>query len=399
MQLRSIISALAAFALTALAVAQPASTVEDRLDRIERQLARLEARLGEAVTADQLAPTLKEIAEVHRSLGYDGKRPVSVVKVAGAETKLALGGFVHANFESGTAPDSRWTGLSDRFLLRRARLFATGAFAENMSFKLESDFGNNSLAAKTGVAGQLTDAFLAWTKYPAASVKVGQFKTPFGFEQLLPDTRIYTVERSLANDRLTQGRQIGGAVSGDLLGQRVTYAAGAYNGTGTNAGSNDGRKFMWVGRATAVAFEGTAGRQKVRLTAGANYFTTIDRGAFTGRRFGTGIDAQLAVGPAELQAEFLRNDLHPTVGQPAAAAGWSLLGALNLSRQWQGIARVESFDSNTATANTTTHEWTFGVNYRIRGDDLKLSLDYLSGDQPAPAPQGDRVIGRLQVMF
>jgi hypothetical protein len=39
------------------------------------------------------------------------------------------------------------------------------------------------------------------------------------------------------------------------------------------------------------------------------------------------------------------------------------------------------------------------VNYLIRGDDLKLSLDYLSGSQPTPAPHGDRVIGRLQVMF
>jgi len=55
-------------------------------------------------------------------------------------------------------------------------------FAEDFSFKLESDFGNNSLAAKTGLSGQLTDAYISWTKIPAASLRLGQFKTPFGYE-------------------------------------------------------------------------------------------------------------------------------------------------------------------------------------------------------------------------
>lgn len=399
MKSRRILALLLAATLPALSPAQPSASTEDRLARIEAQLSRLEARLGEAVTADELAPTLKEFADVQRSLGYDGKTPLSVVKVAGAETKLALGGFIHANFESGTAPDARWAGLSNRFLLRRARLFATGVFAERFSFKIESDFGNNSLAAKTGLSGQLTDAFLAWTKYPAANMKVGQFKTPFGFEQLAADTKIFTIERSLTNDRLTVSRQIGGAVSGDFFGKRASYAVGAYNGTGINVGSNDSQKFMWVARTSAVAFDGKAGDQKLKLTAGVNYFTTVDKGAFTGRRFGTGVDAQLVYGPAEIQAEILRNDLHPVTGKPTAAAGWALLGALNFTTQWQGVVRFDSFDSNTATVNTTTDEWTFGVNYLVRGDDLKLSVNYLSGSQPAPLPHGDRVIGRLQVMF
>jgi phosphate-selective porin OprO/OprP len=401
MNLRSLASVLAALATTTFAVAadNPASPLEDRLARLEAQLARLEARLGEAVTADELAPTLKEFADVQRSLGYDGKTPLSVVKVAGAETKLALGGFVHANFESGTAPDSRWAGISDRFLLRRARLFVTGTFAEAMSFKLESDFGNNSISAKTGLSGQLTDAFLAWTKYSAANVKVGQFKTPFGYEQIMSDTKLPTIERSLTNDRLTQGRQIGGQVGGDLFNKKISYAVAAFNGTGTNIGSNDSQKFMWVGRTSAVAYDGKLGHQKAKITAGANYFTTVDKGTFAGRRYGTGVDAQVLVGPAELTAEVLRNDLHPVTGKPTASNGWALLGALSLTKQWQALARYESFDSNTATAATTTNEWTFGVNYFLRGDDLKLSLNYISGRQPAPAPQGDRVIGRLQVMF
>jgi phosphate-selective porin len=63
------------------------------------------------------------------------------------------------------------------------------------------------------------------------------------------------------------------------------------------------------------------------------------------------------------------------------------------------VVRYETFDSNTATGNTTTEVWTLGINYLIKGDDLKLSLNYLSGQQPDPTPQGDRLIGRMQLMF
>jgi phosphate-selective porin len=394
---------LAAYVLSLVSVSlhadNVAPSVEDRLARLESAIARIEARLNDTVSADELAPTLKEYSELTRALGWDGKSALPAVKPAGKEKSLALGGFIHANFESGTAPDARFAGLNNRFLLRRARLYVTGTYAENISFKLESDFGNNSLSAKTGLAGQLTDAYLSWTKLPAASLRLGQFKTPFGFEQLQADTKIFTIERSLPNDSLTVSRQIGAMAYGDLAGKRVNYSLGAFNGTGVNVGSNDNQKFLWAGRVAATVLDTKAGNQKVKLTAGANYFTTKDKGTFTGRRDGSGLDAQLAVGAGELQAEWLQNDKHPVTGLATTARGWSLLGAYSLTPKWQGVVRYESYDSNTATGNTTTSLWTYGVNYLLKGDDLKLSLDYLSGDQPAPAPHGDRLIGRMQIIF
>ena len=63
-------------------------------------------------------------------------------------------------------------------------------------------------------------------------IRVGQFKTPFGFEQLYSDPRLFITERSLGNDRLTQSRQLGAQVGGDVLDKRLTYAIGLFNGTG-----------------------------------------------------------------------------------------------------------------------------------------------------------------------
>jgi len=215
---------------------------------------------------------------------------------------------VQANFESGgtnTPPDARFAGINNRILLRRARIFVSGTYAEDISFKVESDFGANTLSNKSGNAGQLTDAYASWTKFPGASMRVGQFKTPFGFEQLASDTKIYTIERSLPNDRLTIGRQVGAMVYGDVADKRVSYSLAAYNGTSTNTSINDNQKFLGVGRVAGVIVDTKSGANKVRLTAGVNYFSTDDKTnttlatTFTGRKSGTGFDAQFVYGPAE----------------------------------------------------------------------------------------------------
>ena len=402
---------LAALALTLSSVPLHAEktelTLEERLSRLESAITRIEQRLNATVSVDELAPTLKEYSDLTKALGWDGKSPLTAVKLGGKEKSLSLGGFVHANFESGGTkpPDARFVGINNRFLLRRARIYVAGTFAEDISFRLETDFGANSLSNKTGLSGQFTDAYIAWTKIPKASLRIGQFKTPFGYEQLVSDPKLISIERSLANDRLTIGRQVGAMLYGDVVGKRATYSLGAFNGTGTNNSINDNQKFLWAGRITGVLVDTKSGANLVKLTVGANYFTTTDKAnttlatTFTGRREGTGLDAQFVYGPAEFHAEWLDNNLHPVTGIATKADGWAVLGAYNVTPKWQGMVRYESYDSNAATLNTTTKLWTFGINYRLKGDDLKLSLDYLSGQQPAPASQGDRIIGRLQVMF
>lgn len=378
--LRNLSRFVAATLLCAACGVASAETVEERLAALEKRLGAVEA----------------ENKSLRRQLG---SADTAVVVANGREEKLSVGGFVHAHYESGPAPDARFAGVNDRFLLRRARMNVAGNFAENIAFKVEADFGNNSISNRSGASGQLTDVFVAWTKFPAASVRLGQFKSPFGFEQLTSDTRTLTVERALPSDRLTLGRQIGAALYGDAADKRVNYTLGVFNGTGTNMGGNDSQKYLWAGRVSGIAYQGTVSTTKVKLSAGVNAFTTEDKGAFTGRRTGTGVDAQFAVGPAELLGEWLRNDLHPFAGRATAMEGWSLLNVVSITKQVQSIVRYETFDGNTATSNTTTHVWTFGFNYLLKGDDVKFSLNYLIGSQPAPAADGGRFLGRVQVIF
>jgi phosphate-selective porin OprO/OprP len=58
------------------------------------------------------------------------------------------------------------------------------------------------------------------------------------------------------------------------------------------------------------------------------------------------------------------------------------------------------YDPNTSVAGNTTQEWTFGLNYFIKGDDLKLSLNYLLGDQPGDGlGYRGRLLARMQIVF
>lgn len=386
-----------------------APTANDTLGAIDARFAALEQRL--AALADENRALRQQVAADGASLAQLAARaanadapakpaaPVPAVTFAGKQAKLSIGGLIQILGETGGAPDARYTGIGDRFQLRRLRLSFAGNFAEDMSFKVETDFGNAAIAANSGYRGQLVDAFVTWTKYPAAKIQVGQFKAPFGYEQLVSDPKTLFVERTLTNDRLTVGRQIGAMATGDLAGKRLNYSLGLFNGTGVNTGANDNSKFMTSGRLAATVFDGKRGAQTVRWTVGSAFFTTADKGAFTGRRTGYGLDTQLTAGPVEVGAEWLRNENHPVTGQAVTAAGWSGYGAWTFAKQWQAVARFEDYDSNTARPNTTTREWTWGFNYLLKGDDLKFSLNYVRGDQPTPAPAAGRLLGRVQVVF
>ncbi|HXU44061.1 MAG TPA: porin, partial [Thermoanaerobaculia bacterium] len=112
--------------------------------------------------------------------------PLAVAKPAGREPTLTIGGLVQAQGEFGDRGDARFTNDNDRFYLRRARLNASGKFLEEFDFRVELDLAG-SLANTSALRAQLTDAYVTWNHTPAAAVRVGQFKTPFGFEQLYSD--------------------------------------------------------------------------------------------------------------------------------------------------------------------------------------------------------------------
>src|SRR5437879_5236772 len=268
--------------------------LERAVEQLQKRNAELEAEVRSLKKQTAFAPEGK----MKKQVTYDGKTYVEkavveeeklpiYVQQRGPELKLVLGGFIQANFEDGdvSAFEGRFgqTALKDRFRLRRARINLTGDFAENFDFKVEGDFENSDGINSSRTAFEATDIFVNWHQFPEAQVKLGQWKAPFGLEQLTPDTSLYIIERSLPTGAITPERQIGVQLWGkpfasvwpdekDLL----TYYAGVFNGNGRNTTVNDNNNFMYVGRLELMPFKGKIFGQDSSLKLGGDVLNSRD---------------------------------------------------------------------------------------------------------------------------
>src|SRR5438876_7120941 len=201
----------------------------ERLQKLERAVEQLQKRNAEL---EREVSSLKKQSTSEPGAGgkrktevtYDGKsyveksvaveeKPQIYVTPRASEFKLVLGGYIQMNLEDGDVSAFEGlfgqTALKDRFRLRRTRINLTGDFAEQFDFKLEGDFENSDGLNANRTAFEATDIFINWHQFPWAQVKMGQWKAPFGLEQLTPDTTLYTIERTLPTGAITPERQSG----------------------------------------------------------------------------------------------------------------------------------------------------------------------------------------------
>lgn len=457
----SVLPALLAFQ----PLAAQTSSESERLEKLERAVEQLQKR---NVELEQEVKSLKKrtafapeidangnkkpkVASdgktyVERSGATEEKKPVYAV-ARGPEIKLTLGGFIQMNFEDGdvSAFEGRFgsTALKDRFRLRRARINLTGEFAENFDFKIEGDFaqGDGISSSRTAFSG--TDIFINWHQFPEAQIKVGQWKAPFGLEQLTPDTSLYIIERSLPTGAITPERQIGAQLWGkpftnvwpeqkDLL----TYYAGIFNGNGRNISNNDNNNFMYVGRLELLPFKGKLFGRDSSLKLGADVLNSRDdKGTNISQtlnllvnpdgslspfvlpgadeRTAWSVDAWLKLGPFDLIGEYLEEyvDGRTVAGVAPGFANFTTSGYyvqgsyFLIPKKLQAAVRWEDLNPG-QKGNDGIHSITGGLNYYIHGDDIKLMVNYIHtwSDFREANPQFgddqfDEVIARVQLMF
>src|SRR5213595_2397627 len=460
--LRTAGSSLAAILLLAaprLSAQTPSES--ERLQKLERAVDQLQKRNAEL--EQEVAGLKKQAAaapegRMKTKVSYDGKTYVEkavvqeeklpvYVQQRGPELKLVLGGFIQANFEDGdvSAFEGRFglTALKDRFRLRRARINLTGDFAEKFDFKVEGDFENSDGLSSSRTAFEATDIFINWHQFAEANIKVGQWKAPFGLEQITPDPSLIIIERSLPTGALTPERQIGVQVWGkpftniwpngkDLL----TYYAGIFNGNGRNVTVNDNNNFMYVGRLELMPFKGKIFGQDSSLKLGGDILNSRDDAgtnisqtlnllvnadgslsAFVlpgaDERTAWSVDTWFNLGPFDLIGEYFQEKVNGRTvnGMPPGFAdfttnGYYITAAYFLiPKKLQAAVRWEDLNPG-QMGNDGIHSITGGLNYYIHGDDLKLMINYIhtwsdfrEANPQFGQDQFDEVIARAQLMF
>ena len=143
------------------------------------------------------------------------------IKSADGSWSAQIGG--HIMFDSGFYINDDTRQLNDNgdeTEIRRARLYLGGKFLHDFDYKAQFDFTSDQFLATW------RDVTISYGKLPLGfSVKVGNFKEPFGLNELTGSKYITFLERSSAN-ALSPGRSIGIAFNKHT--KQLTYTAGIF---------------------------------------------------------------------------------------------------------------------------------------------------------------------------
>jgi phosphate-selective porin OprO and OprP len=430
--------------------------LERAVEQLQKQNADLQKEISSLKKQGAPSATVGVPGKTKTVVTYDGKTYVEkvveeklpiYVQQRGPELKLVLGGFIQINLEDSDAfafnGNFGQTAIDDRFRLRRARVSLTGDFAEQFDFKMEGDFEQSDGISNNRTDFSGTDIWVNWHQFPGAQIKIGQYKAPFGLEQLTPDTALLTIERTLPTNAITPDRQIGVELWGkpftsiwpeqkDLL----TYYAGIFNGNGRNVAVNDNNNFMYVGRLELMPFKGKIFGQDSSLKLGADVLNSRDdKGTnisqsgnllvnsdgslspFTlpgaDERTAWSVDGWLKVGPFDLIGEYFQEKVNGRTvnGVPPGFAdfttnGFYVTGGYFLiPKKLQAVVQWQDLNPG-QKGNDGIHSILGGLNYYIHGDDLKLMVNYIhtwSDFRQANPESGqdefDQFLARVQVMF
>jgi len=338
-----LIAALVALMLPTAAYADD-TDAEARIRELEKQM---QAMSQELIAVQQQLAQSKEarVEEKGKSQGspvYAAFKDGITFEDGSGNWKLAINGRVQADYRT-FSPD---VDAADTYSIRRARLGGTLTFYKDFVARVEGEY---SAAAGT----TLTYGYVDINKFPAAKVRLGQFKPLYGLERAMSTNFIDFQERSMADALLGSTFDRGVMVFGTPI-TGINYSLAMVNGTGTsdeNNVKNDGKDTTlrltanaaeWAGWKDAVVHIGgfyADGNQGSRRLAGViptgqtegrglQFFSTACSGgtipalagcptatatgaATTGafadnvKRTRSGLETALAYGPVKLQGEFI----------------------------------------------------------------------------------------------
>lgn len=302
-------------------------------------------------------------------------------------------------YDADTDPTSSGFGQADgtsvAFSVHKVRPYLQGTvFKPWLKYKFEFELGPLKTDATNNVNNsRLTDAYVEFAKFPAATLRVGQYKVPFGLQELTSDTRQEFVDRSITNAKFTPSRDIGLMLLGNAWDKKFGYQVGIFNGSGQNNPQEDQKQMyavrLWIDplgeyklfEAANDASDknvlhlglGYRGGEVMRGTATAGVFEDADNESAANFEVAWRWKRLFVMGEYFTQKDELQN---PTVAPDVEAQGWHVqLGVMVQPTKHElalRYAQVEP-DKNVADAKQTEARLVYG--YYIKGHNLKIQTD------------------------
>jgi len=251
----------------------------------------------------------------------------AALPAVGQSPTVNVGGRIHmdtAVYNDDVIP------LNNGSLIRRARIGANGTLTDGWAYKVEWDFGG-------GGSVSANDLFISYKGLEAGDVKIGQFKVPFGLNELTSSNAITFIERSLGTEAFADARRLGIGIERfeDNYGyQGMVYTRNANASTTGDEPIGVAGRFVFnpmmsaesmVHLGVAVAFESLDDAETVLFRArpesrggGGGSTRLVNTGSIdsSDSTLKVGLEAAWMAGPFSIEGEFMRTAVNRNSGAP-----------------------------------------------------------------------------------
>jgi len=296
--------------------------------------------------------------------------------------------YAYTMYDEGSATDD-----NGAFSIPRARLRLDGfAFHPWLRYKVQYDFMGQSDAGASPSRRNpdLRDLYFDITRNPLASVRMGQFKAPFGIQELTSSGDQQFVDRSIASDLFAPSRQQGAMLWGSGFEKTFGYEAGVFNGNGRNRNENDNTGYMYAARVHwdpngeyKLSESSLDNPDKVNWTIGAAFLMTDTQATL--EKDAEKLNQQTFEGFLGLKYRrlFVLADYYARNEEQAASApdvdSTGILGQAGffvVPGKIEVAVRYSRNDPDTGAARDTETETRIGFGYFFSKHDLKFQADY-----------------------
>jgi phosphate-selective porin len=164
------------------------------------------------------------------------------------------------------------------FRIRRAKFKLEGWFYKpELEYEVQLNWPDASTAQPNRF---LEDANIDWdlTKKKKFRIRFGQFKAPYGRQQITSSGSQQFVDRAITDERYNPGRETGIGLWGTLGTNKLDWRVMASNGNGRSQSANDNNKYLYTARLQWQAL----GTTRMNQWASGALFTEGDLGEATG---------------------------------------------------------------------------------------------------------------------
>jgi phosphate-selective porin OprO and OprP len=295
----------------------------------------------------------------------------------------------------------------DSFRIRRAKTkFEGWVYTKDLTYDLQLNWADSA-----NVMEDVTINYDFTAGKKAFMIKAGQFKVPFGRQELTSSGNQQFVDRAVVSNTFARGRDIGVQIWGTPNDAKLDWRVGLFNGNGRSTSRNDNDDLQLNARLQWAPFGDTKysegdfdSSDKPLFSIAAEYESNVREIAAAGTTPAhqndqtiMGYDAVFKFKGFSIYAQLYEreNDRSGTLSDFDDSGTILQAGYFFVPQTWEVALRLAEFDPNDDRDNDARTEEGIALSYYFNKHPHKLQMDYRQIEDEARANSDDAEI-RIQ---